>query len=418
MDPVLWPDLRERRILLVVSGGIAAYKAAELCRLLVRCGARVRVAMTRAAREFVGETTFAALSGQRVATSLFDPEQEGNISHIELADEAELLLVAPATANIIAQMAGGLASDLVTTLYLAFDGPVVLAPAMNVKMWSHAATQRNAACLRERGHLLVGPAAGEMACGHVGAGRMCEATEILLAAGQALTPQELAGRRIVVTAGSTREAIDRVRFIGNRSSGKMGFALAVEAAARGAEVTLVAGPGALAAPPEVTLHRVGTAAEMAQAVLEAAPESDAVVMAAAVADYRPRESAPGKLKKDTWGDQPKLELERTQDILATLGERFGVNAGHAGPVLVGFAAESADQAETLDALAEEKLRRKGCHMLVANDISAADAGFGSDDNRVVIHDASGGREGVALGPKRRVAARVLVRLAELMEERA
>ncbi|MBW2732451.1 MAG: bifunctional phosphopantothenoylcysteine decarboxylase/phosphopantothenate--cysteine ligase CoaBC [Deltaproteobacteria bacterium] len=414
MDPVLWPDLKEKRILLAVSGGIAAYKAAELCRLLIRCGAHVQVVMTRAAREFVGEATFAALSGEQVATRLFDPQREASISHIELTDEADLLLLAPATANLLAQMAGGLASDLVTTLYLAFQGPVVVAPAMNVKMWAHVATQQNAAVLRERGHLFVGPAEGEMACGHVGAGRMSEPEDVLLAVGYALTPSCLKGRRVLITAGSTREPLDSVRFIANHSSGKMGFALAVEAAAQGAEVTLVAGPGALEAPAGVAFERVGTAEEMATRVLQNVAAVDVIVMAAAVADYRPLEVSPVKLKKEVWGDEPQVTLERTQDILQTLGERFGAGGG---PVLVGFAAESAPDTASLDTLAREKLARKRCHLLVANDISRADAGFAGDSNRVVIYAPDGSREDVPLAGKRHIASRVLAQVVQLLEDR-
>jgi len=286
-ESVIWPDLKGKKVLLAISGGIAAYKSAELCRMLIRCGAGVRVMMTAAARRFVGEVTFAALSDNPVSTDIFAPGQEDNIGHIELADWADLLLLAPATANQLGKLAHGIAEDVVGTVYLACTAPVLLAPAMNVNMWQHAATRANVEVLRERGHHVVGPGTGELACGHQGAGRMAEPVEILQAAGRCLSAHDLEGRRVLVSAGGTHEALDPVRFVGNRSSGKMGFAVAAEAAARGAEVTLVAGPTSLPTPLYVQRRDVTSAAEMAEAVRLAAPSQAAVVMAAAVADYAP-----------------------------------------------------------------------------------------------------------------------------------
>lgn len=417
MEQSLWPALDDRRVLLAVSGGIAAYKAAELCRLLNRCGAKVQVLMTRAAREFVGEATFAALSGGVVGTSLWDAQQEANIGHIDAADHADLLILAPCTANLLASMAHGLAHDIVTTVYLAFTGPVLVAPAMNVHMWAHPATQHNADLLRERGNRFVGPAQGEMACGHVGAGRMAEPEDILQAAGACLTPQDLRGRRLLVTAGGTREAIDPVRFVANRSTGKMGFAVAAEAAARGAEVTLIAGPTHIQPPWNVEMVRVGSAAEMGAAVDAHLAGQDAVVMAAAVADFTIEEVSAEKLKKEDLGGELALKLVRTRDILASLGERFA-GAGEGAPLLVGFAAETASDPAILAQLAQAKLARKRCDLLVANDVSASDAGFASDTNRVVLFEDGRAPVDVPLAKKRRVAGQILARVAQRLAERS
>ena len=402
---LLWPDLSGKRVLLGISGGIAAYKAAQLCRLLVRCGAEVRVMMTSAAQQFVGPTTLAALSGKPVATDLFDPAQEDQIGHIDLADWADLLLLAPATANLLAKLNHGVADDLVSTVYLACTAPVLLAPAMNVHMWEHAATRGNVQALVQRGHKLVGPDSGQMACGHVGAGRMAEPEQILEAAGACVSANDLLGHAVLVSAGPTHEPVDPVRFVGNRSSGKMGFALAAEAASRGAQVTLVSGPVALPTPLGVQRVQVTTAAEMAEAVRLAAPAQAAVIMAAAVADYRPEQGAPHKLKKEAVGAQLTLTLERTDDILATLAHLSP------RPYLVGFAAET----EELDRVAPAKLAAKGCDLLVANDVSATDAGFETDENRAVIYDPDGGRQEVPLQSKRMVAARILDRVVAALE---
>lgn len=404
MQSILWPDLTSRRVLLAVSGGIAAYKAAELCRLLVRCGASVHVMMTASGRRFVTEVTFGALSGHPVATDLFDPVQEAQIGHIGLADQSDLLLVAPATANLMAKLAHGLADDLVSTVALAFAGPVLLAPAMNVHMWEHAATRQNIETLVARGCRLVGPGSGEMACGHVGEGRMAEPELILQAAAACLVPQDLEGRAVLVTAGPTHEPLDPVRFVGNRSSGKMGFALAAEAVARGARTTLIAGPCSLATPFGVERVDVTTAAQMAEAVRARLDGKDALIMAAAVADYRPTQTAPTKLKKEEAGAKLSLELMRTEDILG------GLSRGEGGPVVIGFAAETGD----LEKKARAKLTAKRCDLLVANDVSQEGAGFEVDTNRVTLLDSSGERQELPLCSKREVARRILDRLPALL----
>ena len=402
MEAILQPDLQGKQVLLGVSGGIAAYKAAELCRSLIRCGAEVRVMMTRAATRFVGELTFAALSGHPVATDLFDPAREAQIGHIDLADSADLMLLAPATANRMAKMAHGVADDLLSTVYLAFTGPVLLAPAMNVNMWQHPATQENLRIMRLRKHSIVGPEAGELACGHQGPGRMSEPDQILQAAGACLSPGDLQGRRILITAGPTHEPVDPVRFLGNRSSGKMGFALAAEAAARGARVTLLAGPCSLPTPYQVARIDVRDAAEMADFVTSKVGDQDVLIMAAAVADFRPASAQQTKIKKEAAGETLELKLERTKDILS------GVGAMDRHPYLVGFAAETVDD---LEGIVREKLAAKGCDMLVANDVRAADAGFEADTNRVLILEAGKEAAAVPLCSKRQVAAEILERVA-------
>jgi phosphopantothenoylcysteine decarboxylase / phosphopantothenate---cysteine ligase len=410
MTNPLWPLLEGKRVLLGVTGGVAAYKAAELCRLLSRCGAEVRVMMTAAATQFVGPTTFAALSNHAVALSLFDATQEAQIGHIGLADWAELVVIAPATADFLAKLRAGLADDLPSTVCLAHTKSLLLAPAMNVHMWEHAATQENLAMLQQRGNRIVGPGSGEMACGHQGAGRMAEPEEILGAVGAGLAPQDLIGRRVLVSAGPTHEPIDPVRFIGNRSSGKMGFALAAEAACRGALVTLVAGPSSLPTPWGVARHDVTTARQMAEVILRSGKEQDAIFMTAAVADYRPGVVSSTKIKKEQTGDQLTLVLERNQDILASLGARPRLGR----PLLVGFAAETG--ADLLH-LAPAKLAAKGCDLLVANDVLAADAGFEVDTNRVVLFDTRGGAEELPLLSKRKIAQVLLERVARMLLSR-
>jgi phosphopantothenoylcysteine decarboxylase/phosphopantothenate--cysteine ligase len=405
---VLWPRLDGRRVLLAVSGGVAAYKAAELCRLLTRCGAEVQVMMTAAAQRFVGADTFAALSGRAVATDLFDQWQEQQIGHIRLAEWAEVLVAAPATADLLARFSAGMADDLVTTVQLAYQGKLLLAPAMNVQMWQHPATQENVARLRSRGAQMVGPESGEMACGHVGAGRMSEPETILQGIAGCLTPSDLAGRAVLVSAGPTHEALDPVRYLSNRSSGKMGFALAAEAAARGARVTLVAGPTRLPVPLGVELVRVVDAAAMVEAIVTRMAGQDVIVMAAAVADYRPKEVAAGKLKKDRLGQRPELALERTVDILSELARRRAEvqysKAPVGQPLLVGFAAETGP--DDL-AAAPAKLFAKGCDLALVNDVSQPDAGFDADTNRVVIHHGPrSAPEPLPLLSKREVAARL------------
>jgi phosphopantothenoylcysteine decarboxylase/phosphopantothenate--cysteine ligase len=394
--------LSGRRIVLGVSGGIAAYKAAELVRLFVKAGAEVRVMMTEGARKFVQPLTFQALSQHPVAVDIFDLHEEATIGHIELADRAELLVIAPASADVIARLAHGLANDVVTTVALACRAPLLVAPAMNVNMWSHPATAANVALLRARGATIIGPGSGELACGWVGSGRMSEPPEIVAAAEGLLgRARDLAGRAVLVTAGPTFEAIDPVRFVGNRSTGKMGFAIAEAAAARGAAVTLVAGPTALPTPGGVARVDVESARQMREAVMERAAAQAAIVMAAAVADYRPAEIAPTKLKKAALGEAPSIRLTQNPDILAELGRMAAPR-----PLLVGFAAETDD----VERRAVEKRAQKGCDLLVANDVSEEGSGFGTDTNRVLLVDG----EGAAWLPrltKREVADRILDRVA-------
>jgi phosphopantothenoylcysteine decarboxylase/phosphopantothenate--cysteine ligase len=372
-------SLARRRILLGVSGGIAAYKACELCRRLRQAGAEVRVVMTANAERFVAATTFQALSGQPVRSSLWDEAAEAAMGHIELAHWAERIVVAPASADLLARLAHGLADDLLATLCLASAAPLLLAPAMNQRMWAHPATQDNVQRLLARGATLLGPAAGEQACGDVGPGRMLEPDAIVAALEAGFVDGALAGLRVVVSAGPTLEDIDPVRFIGNRSSGRMGFAVAEAAAAAGAEVTLVAGPVALATPAGVAKRvDVRSADEMHAAMLEAAAAADIVVAAAAIADYRPRSKAAAKIKKS--GVALTLELVENPDILVELAAR------RPRPFLLGFAAETGDVA----ANARDKLVRKGLDMIAANRVGDG-LGFDSEDNALEVLWDSGSR---------------------------
>jgi phosphopantothenoylcysteine decarboxylase/phosphopantothenate--cysteine ligase len=368
--------LAGRRVLLGVTGGIAAYKAALLARLLVTAGASVQVVLTRSATRFVGADTFGALTGRPARTDLW--EEPGRVLHVELAREADVAVVAPATANLLAKLATGLADDLLSSALLECPAPLVLAPAMHTGMWEHPATRANLETLRARGAQVVGPGTGPLAAGDEGVGRMSEPEEVLAAVEAAVgRGGDLAGRRVVVTAGPTHEPIDPVRFIGNRSSGKMGFAVAREAAARGADVTLVLGPGTEPPPETIRTVRVTTAAEMRDAVRSAAGDADAIVMAAAVADFRPAEAAAEKLKKEA--GPPAVELVATPDILRELGE------GPAGRLLVGFAAETGD----LEAAGRRKLEAKGADLIVVNEVGRPGTGFGSDTNHAMILSADG-----------------------------
>jgi phosphopantothenoylcysteine decarboxylase/phosphopantothenate--cysteine ligase len=396
--------LAGKRIVLGVTGGIAAYKAAELCRLFVKAGATVRVVMTEAATRFIAPLTLQTLSGAPVALDLFDAAQEAEIGHIKLADEADLLIIAPATADFIARMTAGMADDLLAAVALATRAPILLAPAMNVNMWTNPVTQANLTRLLTGGGRVttVGPDRGELACGWVGAGRLIEPADIVAEAARLLVPREpgsgdLVGRRIVVTAGGTREPVDSVRFFGNRSSGKMGAAMAEVAAARGADVTLVAGPGTPAVPG-IGRIEFETAADLERVLADLAPRADVVVMAAAVADFRPRSPTPGKLSRRTAGSEISLALEAVPDLLAGLARaRRG-----ARPYLIGFAAETAS-GEALAERAGAKLREKRCDAIVANDVSARGIGFGSDDNEVTLLFADGERQLIPRAPKRAVA---------------
>jgi phosphopantothenoylcysteine decarboxylase/phosphopantothenate--cysteine ligase len=369
-------NFQDRTVVLCVGGGIAAYKACELARLVVKGKGTVRVAMTPAATRFVGPLTLQALSGAPVLVDLLDPAADLTYGHLALARAADLVVVAPATADLLARLRAGMADDAVTTTVLAATCPVLLAPAMNTRMWRNAATQENLAALVARGMHVVGPGSGELADGDVGEGRLAEPEEIAVAAARLLGNRDLDGRRVVVTAGPTREPIDPVRFISNPSTGKMGYAIAAVAARRGADVALVSGPTALADPPAVRVVRVETAEEMARAVDAEIPGCDLFVAAAAVSDYRPRAAAPQKIRKRE--GEETLVLARTPDILAGLGERFAGRGD--GPVLVGFAAET----EEVIARAREKLKRKHCDLVVANRVGAPGAGFASDTNRVAL----------------------------------
>lgn len=388
--------LRGARVVLGVSGGIAAYKAAELARLLVGAGAVVDTILTRGATHFVGAATFEGITGRRCHTEVW--EDVADDTHVELGRAADLVVVAPATAHLIAKAAAGLADDLLTTVLLVTRAPVVLAPAMHTEMWEHPATRDNIATLTARGVHLVGPAEGPLMRGDVGVGRMAEPADILAEVEALLAGRgDLAGVRVVVTAGGTREPLDPVRYLGNRSSGKMGFALAEEAARRGAEVDLVAAPTHLPTPPGVRRHDVTTALEMQRVVTELAADADVVVKAAAVADFRPAEPAPTKIRKEQ--GPPTIELVANPDILAELAAWRG---DRTRPLLVGFAAETDD----VEARARDKLRRKGADLLIVNDVSRADAGFEVDTNQVWLLHRSGARVDLPLMSKRQVAARI------------
>ncbi len=398
------------RITVGVSGGIGAYKAAEVVRGLQQHGHDVTVVMTRSARRFVGELTFEALTKRRVVTSQWAPGLNADIEHIALATASDLLLVVPATANTIAKFAHGLADDFLSSLYLATTAPVLLAPAMNTHMLEHPAVQENLQTLARRGVRFVDPGEGYLACGWVGKGRLAEPDEIVAAAARLLAPAaasagSLAGKKVMVTAGPTFEDLDPVRFIGNRSSGRMGFAVAAEAAARGATVTLVSGPTHLDPPPGVTVVRVRSAADMHAAVMARAGTVDAVVMAAAVADYTPETVAGQKVAKGEGGWT--VPLKRTVDILADLG-RLPSRADKR-PVLIGFAAETHDVLAHADA----KRRRKHVDLIVANDVTQPGSGFEVETNAVTFLDDAG-TEATSLLPKSAVAGRILDRLAALL----
>ncbi|MEZ5587892.1 MAG: bifunctional phosphopantothenoylcysteine decarboxylase/phosphopantothenate--cysteine ligase CoaBC [Sedimenticolaceae bacterium] len=385
--------LRGRRLLLGITGGIAAYKAAELARLLVKDGAEVQVVMTRAAGAFVGAMTLQAITGRPVREALFDAQHEAAMGHIELARWAELVVIAPATADFLAQMAAGMARDLLSTLCLATTAPLVVAPAMNQAMWRHAATQANVALLQSRGVTFLGPDEGAQACGDVGPGRMLEPEDIRLALGANLAGGRLAGRRVLLTAGPTREALDPVRFLGNRSSGRMGFALAAALVAEGASVTLVAGPVSLPTPAGVERIDVESALQMREAVFTSLPGTAIFIACAAVADFRPAAAAGKKIKKTS--ETLTLELIRNPDILSE------VAALPARPFCVGFAAETDD----VEAYAQAKLRAKRLDMIAANRVGASQ-GFEVDDNALLVI-WEGGQQSLPQQPKSRLAAQLV-----------
>lgn len=365
--------LNNKRILLGITGGIAAYKSAELVRCLTARGAQVKVVMTSAAQEFITPLTLQALSGQPVHTALLDPRAEAGMGHIELARWADLVLVAPASADFMARLASGEAGDLLTTLCLATPARLILAPAMNQRMWLNASTQTNASLLLERGIALLGPADGSQACGDVGPGRMLEPLELAELVSQQFTTGALAGKKVVITAGPTREAIDPVRYISNHSSGKMGYALAEAAAEAGATTLLISGPTRLATPSRVTRIDVTSAREMFDASMATLADCDLFIAAAAVADYRPAQLATQKIKK-TASDEMTLTLVKNPDIVAT------VAAAQPKPYTVGFAAETQDVIH----YARGKLERKNLDLVIANDVSQTGIGFNSDRNAVTL----------------------------------
>lgn len=392
------PGLHDKNIVVGVSAGVAAYKSAELVRLLVKEGATVQVVMTASAEAFIAPMTFQALTGLPVRGALFDAQHEAAMGHIELARWADVIVIAPATADVMAQMAMGTARDLLTTLYLATDAPVVVAPAMNQAMWRHPATRTNADRLQSRGVALLGPAAGEQACGDVGPGRMIEPAGIVAALAGLTGEGRLAGRRIVLTAGPTREAIDPVRFVGNRSSGKMGFALARAFVAEGADVVLVAGPVSLPTPAGVTRVDVESALQMRDAVFSALDGADIFVACAAVADFRPVEIRDRKIKKTE--ESLTLTMVRNPDILSE------VSSGSPRPFCVGFAAETHD----VERYAEGKRQAKRLDMIAANQVGAA-KGFESDDNALLVL-WEGGRVSLPEQSKSLLASRLTGLIAE------
>jgi len=393
-------SLSNKRILLGITGGIAAYKCAELTRLLIRAGATVQVAMTRAATEFITPLTMQALSGHRVHLDLLDPEAEAAMGHIELARWADLILVAPASADFIARLAGGRADDLLSTLILASSAPVAIAPAMNQAMWSDAGTQANVETLRRKNFQVFGPAEGDQACGDVGPGRLLEPPQLLEACEGLFAPGLLSGRRVLISAGPTREAIDPVRFISNHSSGKMGYALAAEAAAAGALVTLVSGPTCLATPERVTRIDVVSAQDMLEACLARVVEADIFIGVAAVADYRPRQPGNEKIKKTE--QELTLQLIRNPDIISEI-------ASHPRrPFTVGFAAETSDVIEN----GRAKLKKKNLDLLFAN--HATDT-FNNDSVTATAIYPEGESE-LAPGNKHLVARQMLKLIAERMPQ--
>ncbi len=370
-------SLQNKRLILGVTGGIAAYKSPDLVRRLRDTGADVKVVMTRAASEFITPLTLQAVSGNRVHTELLDADAEAAMGHIELARWADAIVIAPATADILARLAGGRADDLLTTLIRASDAPLLLAPAMNQAMWRDQTTQDNVRKAIELGYQLVGPAAGAQACGDTGVGRMAEPADIAAAAAAMFENTAWSGRRLVITAGPTQEAIDPVRYLSNHSSGKMGFAIAEAAAAAGARVTLIAGPVALSTPPRVERVDVVTAAEMLAASEQHSASADVFIAAAAVADYRLAEPAQRKIKKRNDAPSMTLELIENPDILAIIAAKTNSKRPQ---FAIGFAAETHDLLDH----AEDKMRRKNLDMIIANDVSRSDIGFAADQNEVTV----------------------------------
>ena len=391
--------LAGKTVVLCVTGGIAAYKAADLTSKLRQAGAAVRVLMTESATQFISPMTFETLSGYRAVVDTFDRNFAWEVEHISLAKAADVFVIAPATANVIAKAAHGIADDMVTTTLLATKAPVVIAPAMNTGMYDNPVTQQNLQTLRERGFHIIDPAAGRLACGDTGRGKLPDTPTLMHGIEQAITPQDLRGQRVLVTAGPTQEAMDPVRFLSNHSTGKMGYAVAARAAMRGADVTLVSGPTALDTPEGVQRVDIVSARDMYDAVISRADRQDMIIKAAAVGDYRPAETASEKLKK---GDgEMTVALVRNPDILAELGRRK-----HPGQLLCGFAMETQNLLDN----AADKLRRKNCDMLVANSLRDKGAGFGTDTNVATLLFADGRRETPPLMSKEDLADVILDRL--------
>lgn len=397
-------NLGGKTIVLCVTGGIAAYKAADLTSKLRGAGAQVRVLMTESATQFITPMTFEVLSGYRAVVDTFDRNFSWEVEHVSLAKAADVFVIAPATANIIAKAAHGIADDMVSTTLLATRAPVVIAPAMNTGMYDNPVTGQNLETLRGRGVHMVEPACGRLACGDTGRGKLADTNEILHAIEQALTVQDLADLSLLVTAGPTQEALDPVRFLSNHSSGKMGYAIAARAALRGAKVTLVSGPTALATPAGVTRVDITSAREMFDAVVSRADRQDIIIKAAAVGDYRPETEAQDKLQKSD--DEMNIALTRNPDILAELGRKK-----RPGQLLCGFAMETQNLLQN----AADKLRRKNCDMLVANSLREAGAGFQHDTNAATLLFADGRQETVPLMQKEELADRILDRLLVLRE---
>ncbi len=394
--------VNKKTIALGITGSIAAYKAADLASKLAQAGYRVRVIMTKSATEFISPLTFASITGNTVDTDMFAPTSDARIVHIELADVADAVVIAPASANVIARIANGIADDTVTCTVLATRAPVVIAPAMHTNMYENPATQSNLSRLRERGFTIIEPGVGRLASGGMGRGRLADVEKIIGTVRQVLGRSgDLAGRRVVVTAGGTQEAIDPVRYISNRSSGKMGYAVAEVARDRGAVVTLIAAPTALPDPCGMEIVCVQSAVQMRDAVVSAVARADALIMAAAVADYQPAQAASQKIKKGTGG--LTLELVRTPDILSEVKGDF---------VKVGFAAETQD----VVANAKKKLAEKHLDLIAANDVTAPDSGFGVDTNRVVLIGRGEVVESLPLLTKREVADRILDKVVEIMRQ--
>ncbi|MEP6961674.1 MAG: bifunctional phosphopantothenoylcysteine decarboxylase/phosphopantothenate--cysteine ligase CoaBC [Acidobacteriota bacterium] len=407
------PGAAPNRVALGVGGGIAAYKSAELARALMERGCTVEVIMTRAAEEFIRPLTFAALTGRKVITSLFSAASSEDtlssaIEHVRVAQEINVLVVAPATADLLAKFAHGLADDFLTTTYLAFNGPVVLAPAMNTNMWNHPATQANLSVLRHRGHVIVEPGEGLLACGMVGPGRLAEPDRIANAVLEALQPvskqrvvRDLEGETVLITAGPTQEPLDPVRYVTNRSSGKMGYALAVAAREQGARVILVSGPVNIPEPEGIEVVRVRTAIEMRRAVMDRLEESDIIIKSAAVADYHRADVPKHKVKKTA--TRLSLELDPTPDILAEVGRNKGER------ILIGFAAETQNLTEE----ARRKLETKNCDMIVANLVSIEGTGFESHENEVTLVKRSGPNVLLPRAPKTAIAQRIMEEIVKL-----